>query len=357
MTKNSSMVPSIERRVSALTFVFLLMSIVGFSIVISPTAMSSNHQCQGDIQTTKWNESISKHALVPFYNTNWFYYEDVGFGGKDVAVSEPMMDEEVQVQADPALHPEEEWMYAYPYSSPLDTLTTNHFFQLVTGNDSAGAIRLNLSSSHRTTFCIQILSSNSTDATPSKADIYLMTSSEYQKYQSAYSIAHGNYWYDFDYRGLDDDPSPPEWQNFDISSWKSFRDVHEYENVDTATFSVSLDGPEAYTSIFGETVWDEFYLVIDAWDSSRTDDAQALGEPVYADVTVISNQRSFILPNWSVALIFFVFCASLIAVPVLLNQRYMKAGINQEQQSTFVPTVHNEMSKTYDDFPMKSEEE
>lgn len=354
MVKKSEMLLSIEKRVSALVFVSMLLSIVGLSIVMSPTAKSTNHQCEGEIQTTKWNESISKHALVPFYNT-WYYYDDMGFSGKDVAVSEPM-DEGVQNQIDTTLHPEEEWTYAYPYTPPLETLTTNQFFQLVTGNDSASAVRLNLSSSHRTTFCVQIQSSNTTDATPIKADIYLMTSSEYQKYQSAYSMAHGQGWYDFDYHNLDDDPSPPEWQNFDITSWKSYRDVHDYENVEAVTFSVSLDGPEAYTSIFGETVWDEFYLIIDAWDSSRTGDGQSLGEPVYADITVITNQRSFILPNWTVALIFFVFCTSLIAVPIILNQRYMKAGINQEQQSTFVPTVQIETKKTYFDDPLQSEE-
>ena len=113
MVKKREMLLSIEKRVSALVFVCMLLSIVGLSIVMSPTAKSTNHQCEGEIQTTKWNESISKHALVPFYNT-WYYYDDMGFSGKDVAVSEPM-DGGVQNQIDTTLHPEEEWTYAYPW--------------------------------------------------------------------------------------------------------------------------------------------------------------------------------------------------------------------------------------------------
>ena len=332
-----------DDRMKAVVLAYFFISVLGFAIFLSPNASAANHECEGNVQPTSWNETFAKHALVPHYQGDWFF-DETGFNGKGETgvVEDDVETNDVSANIDLNLHPEERWMYVNPYSAPLDTLTSDHFIQTVVGNDSAGAIRLNLSSTHRTTFCVSLLSNNMSSTDYLFGDVYLMTSSEFQKYQTSYSMKHDSYMYSYDMRDFDDEPSPPEWQNFDITSWKSFRDVHEYENVQETVFSVNLDAPEVYSSIFGETIWDEFYLIIDGWDNSRTDDGQALGEPVYADVTILTSPRSFVLPNWTVALVFFIFCASLVAVPVILNQRYMKAGLQERQEQTFVPTVTKE---------------
>ena len=66
---------------------------------------------------------------------------------------------------------------------------------------------------------------------------------------------------------------PVEWRSFRILGWNSFRDSHQYENVNQVTFSVSLDSPEVTTSIFGGTEIQHFYLVIDNTNNSHADDA------------------------------------------------------------------------------------
>lgn len=329
-----------DDKMKAMVLTYFFISVLGFAIILSPNASAANHECEGKIQPTSWNETFAKHSLVPHYQGEWFF-DGRGFNGRgDAVVMEDDMEaNDVSTNIDLNINPEERWMYVNPYSAPLDTLTSDHFIQTVVGNDSAGAIRFNLSSTHRTTFCVSLLSNDMSTSPHLIGDVYLMTSSEFQKYQTSYWMEHDSDWYYDDMRDFDDEPSPPEWQNFDITSWKSFRDVHEYENVRETVFSVHLDAPEVYSSIFGETIWDEFYLVIDGWDNSHTNDGQALGQPVYADITVLTTPRSFVLPNWTVALVFFIFCASLIAVPVILNQRYMKAGLQERQDQTFVPTV------------------
>lgn len=346
-----------DERTKAVLLAYFFISALGFAIFLSPNASAANQECEGDVQSTSWNETFAKHSLVPHYQGEWFF-DGRGFDGRGaVVVEEDMETEGVSTNVDLNVNPEERWMYANPYSAPLDTLTSNHFIQTVVGNDSAGAIRFNLSSTHRTTFCVSLLSNNMSSTTNLVGDVYLMTSSEFQKYQTSYWMEHDSHLYSYDRRDFDDEPSPPEWQNFDITSWKSFRDVHEYENVRETVFSVNLDAPEVYSSIFGETIWDEFYLVIDGWDNSHTDDGQALGEPVYADITILTNPRSFVLPNWTVALVFFIFCASLIAVPIILNQRYMKAGLQERQDETFVPTVTKQYPEQYNQQNTVIEEE
>ena len=347
-----------SERMKAFALSYFFISVLGFAIISSPVASASNHECDGNVQPASWNETFAKHALVPHYQGELFF-DGRGFNGRGdaVVVEDNMETNEESTNVDLNINPEERWMYVNPYSAPLETLTSNHFIQTVVGNDSAGAIRLNLSSTHRTTFCVSLLSNNATSTPNLIGDVYLMTSSEFQKYQTSYWMEHDSYFYDYDMRDFDDEPSPPEWQNFDITSWKSFRDVHEYENVKETVFSVNLDAPEVYSSIFGETIWDEFYLVIDGWDNGHTDDGQALGEPVYADITILTTPRSFVLPNWTVSLVFFIFCASLISVPVILNQRYMKAGLQEQQDQTFVPTITKEYPEEYNQQDATIEEE
>ena len=61
--------------------------------------------------------------------------------------------------------------------------------------------------------------------------------------------------------------SSPEWAAFEWTGWKTYRDVHAYESTDSVVMSVSLDGPEVYSSLFSGTVYEEFFIVIDTWDT------------------------------------------------------------------------------------------
>ena len=81
-----------------------------------------------------------------------------------------------------------------------------------------------------------------------------------------------------------------------------------------------------YNSLFDSDTYQDFYLVIDTWDNSHDRDAQPQNEVVVADVTVITEERTFVLPPWTVPLIFFMVMATVLVIPFILNSRYMNAG-------------------------------
>ena len=75
----------------------------------------------------------------------------------------------------------------------------------------------------------------------------------------------------------DDDPTsdvPPEWRSFTVVGWHSFRDSHQYEDVKQVSFSISLDGPEVSSGLFGEESKQYFNIVIDNTNNSHRYDAQ-----------------------------------------------------------------------------------
>jgi hypothetical protein len=163
-------------------------------------------------------------------------------------------------------------------------------------------------------------------------------------------MMHGGWWWDdMDIAGGDGDvlsDIPPEWRSFNPLGWQSYRDVHQYEQREELTFSVAMDGPEVYSSLFGGTEWQDFYLVIDAWDNTNDDDAPALNSVLVADVTVLPTERSALLPPWTVPLTLFVLLAAVVVVPVVLNSRYMQAGLDQQStKETPVPVMEQSASQ------------
>jgi hypothetical protein len=147
----------------------------------------------------------------------------------------------------------------------------------------------------------------------------------------------------------------PEWRSFNPAGWNTYRDVHQYENTDEVTFSVSLDGPEVYDSLFDSDSYQDFYLVIDTWDNSHDRDADPLDEVVVADVTVITEERTFVLPPWTVPLLFFAMIAALVVVPFILNSRYMNAGNDGESGTASMETVPMLEQMPVDSVPPPSE--
>lgn len=77
----------------------------------------------------------------------------------------------------------------------------------------------------------------------------------------------------------------------------------------------------------GGADWQDFYLVIDAWDNIHDADADAPGVTVAADVTLITTTRSLILPPFTVALTFMVIILAGLVAPFILNAKYMRAGL------------------------------
>jgi hypothetical protein len=76
--------------------------------------------------------------------------------------------------------------------------------------------------------------------------------------------------------------------------------------------------------------------VIDTWDNVHDNDAQPPEAIIAADVTIITTERSLILPNFTVALVFLVLIIGLAISPFIINARYMRAGLEVEKAPTSV---------------------
>ena len=326
-------------RVGSITLTLLLpILLVGLSSPLSMQAQAAE-TCAGDTSPIQWNETAHRMALVPFYSGNWwsewddmYYEENEENGDKD--------DGEV-VQDTPAtpeypLNPEEEWMYRDWMKPRLDPLEENHYTTMLIGNDSVGILRVNLSADYRTTVCIRLQDMNLNAV---EGDVYLLTTEEYQNYAQSYQAAHEENYYGYEDIEQSLSNIPPEWRSFNFLGWKSYRDSHEYEKTSEVNFALNLDGPEIYSSLFTGTEWQDFYIVIDTWDNVHDGDADAPNSIVAADVTIITTERSFILPPFTVSLVFLVVLLGTLSIPFILNAKYMKAGLVSEVPQNIVPSL------------------
>ena len=327
----------LQRRAVVLLSIFLLPLFgVGLTAPVG-TASAAIDDCKGELSQIVENETISRHAEVP-NNNNWWFVEDYEEDGPGKRQSKKQSDEGTY-PFDPALSPEEEWMYQnYHSPSPVKTLTTNIATTMQIGNDSVGALRVNLSSEHRTTICVEIQGIVGDTTVPAKADVYLMTTSQYENYEWSYNRMHGDRferWFERESISEDEFISevPPEWAAFDVTGWKTYRDVHAYENTDSVVMSITMDGPEVYSSLFSDMTYQEFFIVVDAWDNSRRGDAGVQNKILVADVAISTVERSVVLPNWTVSIAFFVFFAGIVLTPVIINRRYMDAGLDPQAEA------------------------
>ena len=327
----------LQRRALVLLSIFLLpIFSVGITAPVG-TASAAIDDCKGELSQIVENETISRHAEVP-NNNNWWFLDDYEEDGPGKRQSKKQTDEGTY-PFDPALSPEEEWMYqSYHSPSPVKTLTTNIATTMYVGNDSVGALRVNLSSEHRTTICVEIQGVVGNTTVPAKADVYLMTTSQYENYEWSYNRMHGDRferWFERESISEDEFISevPPEWAAFDVTGWKTYRDVHAYENTDSVVMSITMDGPEVYSSLFSDMSYQEFFIVVDAWDNSRRGDAGVQNKILVADVAISTVERSVVLPNWTVSIAFFVFFMGLMLTPVIINRRYMNAGLDPQAEA------------------------
>ena len=327
----------LQRRAVVLLSIFLLpLFSVGITTPVG-TASAAIDDCKGELSQIVENETLSRHAEVP-NNNNWWFVEDYEEDGPGKRKSKKQSDEGTY-PFDPALSPEEEWMYqTYHSPSPVKTLTTNIATTMQIGNDSVGALRVNLSSEHRTTICVEIQGIVGNTTVPAKADVYLMTTSQYENYEWSYNRMHGDRferWFERESISEDEFISevPPEWAAFDVTGWKTYRDVHAYENTDSVVMSITMDSPEVYSSLFSDMTYQEFFIVVDAWDNSRRGDAGVQNKILVADVAISTVERSVVLPNWTVSIAFFVFFAGIVLTPIIINRRYMDAGLDPQAEA------------------------
>ena len=334
---------------------FLVSLLLLFPLISSGSPLQFEAQaatnCAGEIQPIVWNETVERQALVPFNGYGGWEFDEMRGDGE---MASDGQEKEFGDGIDMNLHPEESWMYNPMWPLPvLEPLSTDHYTTLLVGNDSAGVLRFNLSSQHRTTFCITLQTVVDNTSSPAVADVYLLTTSQYEMYQESYRSNHFYSWMDEVEEVLSD--LSPEWRSFNPAGWNTYRDVHQYENIDEVTFSVSLDGPEVYDSLFDSDSYQDFYLVIDTWDNSHDRDADPLDEVVVADVTVITEERTFVLPPWTVPLVFFAMIAAMVVVPFILNSRYMNAGNDGESGAASMETVPMLEQMPVDSVPPPSE--
>ena len=96
----------------------------------------------------------------------------------------------------------------------------------------------------------------------------------------------------------------------------------------------------------GENTNQYFHIVVDNTNNSHSNDAVP-ETTIAAYVSVVSEPRSTILPNWTVSLVCCGLMLAVLAVPLIMNKRYMNSGLsltqeNQQLQKGLVPTLEQE---------------
>ena len=302
---------------------------------------SAESNCDnGDFVTPVWNQTVERLAKIPaIYDPNESEDDD---RGRKARKNKDRDDYEYDFENYDG--PEEEWMTWEP-NNDLNLLRDDFQNQMLIGNDSIGVLRVNLDHERRTTICVTIETTN--NSYDPSADVYLMTTSQYDRYSTSYDIAHGA-WGLKEHRD-DDDPTsdvPPEWRSFTVAGWHSFRDSHQYENIKEVSFSISLDGPEISSGLFGDSTNQYFNIVIDNTNNSHQNDAVP-ETMIVAYVSVVSEPRTTILPNWTVSLVCCGLMIGVLVVPLIMNKRYMNAGLsltseNQQLEKGLVPSLEQE---------------
>ena len=302
---------------------------------------SAESNCDnGDFVTPVWNTTVERLAKIPaIYDPNESEDDD---RGRKARRDKDRDDYEYDFENYDG--PEEEWMTWEP-NNDLNLLRDDFQSQMLIGNDSIGVLRVNLDHERRTTICVTIETTN--NSYDPSADVYLMTTSQYDRYATSYDIAHGA-WGLKEHRD-DDDPTsdvPPEWRSFTVAGWHSFRDSHQYEDVKEVSFSISLDGPEISSGLFGESANQYFNIVIDNTNNSHQNDAVP-ETMIIAYVSVVSEPRTTILPNWTVSLVCCGLMIGVLVVPLIMNKRYMNAGLsltseNQQLEKGLVPSLEQD---------------
>ena len=299
----------------------LLLPLVPSSLDPLP-AVEAASNCSGEIPSVRWNETVSRVAITPS-TVNWYSdaWDMERNNGRDDAFEESPPAPDIS-QETSAEEPEELWMRNNDFWA-LEPLEENIRATMLVGNNSVGAYVVNLSASHRSTICVSLQGLNNGNYSAVKGDVYLLTSTEWNRYTSTYyQSMSGNDWWENSLADLS-----PEWRSFNVLGWDTFRDAHQYESIDEVTFSISLDGPEVYSNLWGDSQWEQFYIVVDTWDNDHSNDAPPPSMVTVADVTIIVEDRGTVLPNWTVSLTCMSTMIAVLITPFVMNRKYMGAGL------------------------------
>jgi len=328
------------RKAGFVLVVFLLPMIMPSEIsLVSYSSAETNCDNDGDFITPSQNKTFARLAKTP--NGFYMYGDFFEYEGQDEDANNRGKKNQAQNPNEDYVGPEEDWM-TWGTEHELDLLRDDFATRIDIGNDAVGTLQVNLDHERRTTICVTVEAINST-IDPS-VDVYLMTDTQYDRYSAAYDVAHG-YWSWDNHRDDDDqlDEVPPEWRSFTVSGWTSFRDSHQYENIDQVSFSVALDGPEIASGLFGGQSQQYFNIVVDNTNNSHKNDATPESE-ISAYITVVSQERTTILPNWTVSVLCCGLMMAVVAIPVVMNKKYMDAGLSltkedQQVSKGLVPSL------------------
>ena len=317
-------------------------------------AASAADACQGDFGFPDWNETIQRQAKVPIEGyMGWDEFEDERPRRADEG---PRNDDSENNESNTVSSweeyegPEEPWMESNSGNTEfLTPIRDDTRLPMLVGNDAVGSLRVNLDPTARTTVCVTIesIGEEETNLNP-RADVYLLTTSQWDRYTSSYDARHGAWWAGLGLGGeLDTSETSPEWRSFNILGWRSYRDSHQYEDITEVSFSVSLDGPESYSGLFGGDEIEYFHIVVDNTNNSHGNDAIP-DSTILATVSIVTEDRGTILPAWTVSLTCMVFMFGTLAIPIIMNKRYMGSGLdlttadNQVSVTGLVPSLEQQ---------------
>ena len=218
--------------------------------------------------------------------------------------------------------------------TPLRPIKNGLSLRTSLANDTANAIRVNLTTGWRYTFCVEASSLDPVNASAS-FDVYLMTTAQFDN-------VYAN---EEDYADQFEEIVDSGFASF--ITWTPYRDVHAYENLEQVRFNVALDKlPDSdnaglLSSILGSSSVTStssapnFVLVIDGRDNQRSTDAAPTGVDQLVDVVILSEEQ-FTLPSSTVILSCCFGVIVLAAVPFALHTRYHRAGRSSESSAPVV---------------------
>ena len=220
----------------------------------------------------------------------------------------------------------------------LNPLTEDVYAEILVPSDDAMALRMELIKGYRYRFCVTYYlgPTEVSDGSPPIGDVYLLADTDFEIYRIDYETR-------FDGMGETLQQIPLEWR--DMATWLPFRDVHAYERVQQIEFTTSIDSEQtAYINWWGPTPDANMYLVLDNWNSSRSDNQPHEGMGLIAEVTVEVEERMMLPAITAYALV----CLPpilLIIVPAVLHSRFhgwKGDSASKEDYSRSMPLVEGD---------------
>ncbi len=211
----------------------------------------------------------------------------------------------------------------------LSPMRSDLYIEIELGENEGKALRMELVPGYSYTFCVEFHSDQENPPTSgAKGDVYLLSKSNWDLYAQQYDAVQGGW-------AMDDEALnwiPVEWR--DMTTFIPFRDTHAYENKRSTSFSTALDNDnKGWVSWFGEPGDAQYFLVLDAWNNSRPNDAVKLDGDMIVQVWVDVEDR-LTLPKFTAYIIVGLLPISCIVVPLILHSRYHSSGADGKGEET-----------------------